>query len=157
MSRPLTRQRPMRGFTLIEIMLVVALVGLLAAIGFPTYHESVLKGKRAEGRAALADLLQQQERYMTQNGSYLFFQAATPMGVAPFTRYSGDKGPSAAAYTLTAEACDAALPATACVLVRATPTQAGSDLDVGDLMLGSNGVRTCSGPAAANNPRLCWP
>ena len=54
------------GFTLVELMIVVAIVGILAAIAYPSYVDSVRKGKRADGRAALTSLLQQQERYFTQ-------------------------------------------------------------------------------------------
>ena len=58
------------GFTLIELMITVAIVGILAAIAYPSYQDSVRKGKRAEGRTALIDFLQQQERFLTQTGSY---------------------------------------------------------------------------------------
>ena len=65
--------RKLQGFTLIELMIVVAVVGVLAAIAYPAYTDSVLKGRRAQARAALTELLQQQERYMTQNNCYLGF------------------------------------------------------------------------------------
>ncbi len=66
-----TRASAQVGFTLIELMITVAIVGILAAIAYPSYQDSVRKGKRAEGRTALVDFLQQQERYLTQTGSYL--------------------------------------------------------------------------------------
>ena len=48
------------GFTLIELMIVVAIVAILASIAYPSYKDSVLKSRRAEARTALSELLQQQ-------------------------------------------------------------------------------------------------
>ena len=69
--------RGMRGFTLIELMITVAIVGILASIAYPSYIESVRKGRRAEARAALTELMQQQERFMTQNNTYRAFASGT--------------------------------------------------------------------------------
>ncbi|RZM02652.1 MAG: type IV pilin protein, partial [Variovorax sp.] len=77
-SRRRTPRRRQAGFTLIELMIVVAIVGILATIAYPSYRESVLKGRRAEARTALLELMQQQERYMTQRGAYLNFIADNP-------------------------------------------------------------------------------
>lgn len=58
------------GFTLIELMIVVAIVGILASIAYPSYRQQVLEGRRSEGRAALLALAQAQERFFTLNGTY---------------------------------------------------------------------------------------
>ncbi|WP_296217645.1 type IV pilin protein [Pseudomonas sp. UBA2684] len=60
-----------KGFTLIELMVVVAIVGILAAIAYPSYTEYVNRGKRAEVQAALMEAAQALERYYSVNGSYL--------------------------------------------------------------------------------------
>lgn len=58
------------GFTLIELMITVAVIAILAAIAYPSYLDQVRKGRRAEGRDALLAIAQAQERYYTVNGSY---------------------------------------------------------------------------------------
>ena len=58
------------GFTLIELMIVVAVVGILAAVALPAYNESVRKSKRAEGAAALAGYAQRFERCFTESFTY---------------------------------------------------------------------------------------
>lgn len=59
------------GYTLIELMIVVAIVGILAAIAIPSYNEQVSKSRRVDAQAALSGLAQAMERHYTENGSYL--------------------------------------------------------------------------------------
>lgn len=149
-----------RGFTLIELMVVVAIVGILASIAYPSYVEYVRKGKRAEGRAALTELLQQEERFMTQTNSYCAFSnsAGTTAVVAgcttvPFKTYSGDNAASPN-YYLSADACPPATTDAAamkvCVRVSAQPTF--TDTQAGTLQILSTGTKTCSG----STPSACW-
>jgi type IV pilus assembly protein PilE len=62
------------GFTLIECMIVVAIIAILSAIAYPTYLEHLRKGRRIEAKTALLDLASRQERYFTTNNLY----TATP-------------------------------------------------------------------------------
>ena len=143
-----------RGFTLLEAMIVLAVVAVLAAIAYPTYRDSVLKGRRAQARAALTELLQQQERYMTQHNAYLPFThtSGTTTPSVPFTTQAGS---GAAAYWLSARPCPGNPDIKTCIQVVATPAQ--PDPPAGDLTLTSTGVKSCTGAAAASNPSLCWP
>ena len=139
-------------------MIVVAVVAVLAAIAYPSYMDSVIKGKRAQGRAALMDLLQQQERYMTQTGSYMKFSVdgtgggTTRSGTGvtiPFKITSGD-GSSSAAYKLGAEYCPGGLALNECIQVFAQPTF--TDAAAGTLQAQSTGFKSCTG----SNTTVCW-
>lgn len=152
------------GFTLIELMVTVAVIGILAAVALPSYQESVLKGRRAEGRTALLELVQAQERYATQNNCYLGF-ATTALGVSsaaspgsacggvtatsvPFKNFSGDNL-SNGHYLLSASACTGTS-IQDCVVVSARPRL--SDPAAGTLSLSSTGEKTCTG----TDVKKCW-
>lgn len=58
------------GFTLIELMIVVAIVAILSAIAYPSYQDSVRKSRRADATSQLLETAQQMERCYTQNNAY---------------------------------------------------------------------------------------
>ena len=79
-----------RGFTLIELMVVVAVVAILAAIAYPSYQDSVRKSKRAQAKADMIEIAQRYERYHTVNNTYVdfwetAFDAADAEVVSPTT------------------------------------------------------------------------
>lgn len=59
-----------KGFTLIELMIVVAVVAILAAVAFPSYQESVRKSNRTDCKVALSAAVAMQERWYFRNNSY---------------------------------------------------------------------------------------
>lgn len=59
-----------RGFTLVELMITVAIVGILAAVAYPSYVESVRKARREDAMAALLDIQMQQEKFRANNPRY---------------------------------------------------------------------------------------
>ena len=160
------------GFTLIELLIVISVISILGAIAYPSYTESVLKGKRAQARTALAELLQQQERYMTQRNCYLGFSGTTPTApspttacggvtatAVPFKSFSGDSS-TTGAYTLSADTCPSGsgsgtLSIAECVRVSAAPVKADAVVNV--LWMTSTGSKGCTGTASSTNPALCWP
>ncbi|WP_081344843.1 type IV pilin protein [Janthinobacterium lividum] len=143
------------GFSLIELLSALAIMSLLLALAVPAYHGHVVRAKRVQGQATLLRLMQQQERYYSQNNHYLAFSSASPAPQAQaFPWWSGD-GPAASAYEIEALACpDLAIGQ--CVLLRATPGTSKvdaqfQDADCGVLSLSSSGQRGSSGPASR-----CW-
>lgn len=69
--RVFPRQPSTAGFTLVELMIVVAIVGILAGVAYPSYQESVARSRRADAKAVLMENAQHMERYFTQNNTYL--------------------------------------------------------------------------------------
>ena len=161
----MTTQRTQKGFTLIELMIVVAIIGILAGSAYPAYQDYVLKGRRAEGRTALLELMHQQERYATQRGTYFKIETAGG-GDGKFTTNAGMykiKAVVCDAESATApEDCPAKAAASAteadklrsCIKLVAEPQR--SDPKVGKLVLCSTGKKGCDG-TSKNDPKVCWP
>jgi type IV pilus assembly protein PilE len=95
-----------RGFTLIELMVTVAIVAILASIAYPAYTRYVQRGYRSEGIAMLNEAVARMERYYAQNNSYavpdikaLGYPSTTPM--SPTGKYQFSiTAKSATTYTL---------------------------------------------------------
>lgn len=71
-------RRTQRGFTLIEVMIVVAIIGILAAVAYPSYQEYVRRAARGDAQADMMEVAQNLERFFTQNNQY----SATRAGAA---------------------------------------------------------------------------
>lgn len=76
---PRRRARAERGFTLIELMITVAIVGILAAIAYPSYTEQVAKGRRSQAKAQLVAGQLWMERFYSENYRYDTNSAGTPV------------------------------------------------------------------------------
>lgn len=88
MAKPGIGRKACRGFTLIELMIAVVIVGILAAVAVPSYQDHVRKGRRAAAQAYLMDLAQKQQQYFVDSRAYAaaataLGYAATPSDVAP--------------------------------------------------------------------------
>ncbi len=83
MCKTLPSQRQPGGFTLIELMIVVAIVGILAAIAYPSFMDSIRKSRRSDAFAALSAVQQAQERLRSNQSSYASSVTALPTANPP--------------------------------------------------------------------------
>lgn len=151
-----TQHRRQRGFTLIELMCVLCIVGMLALVAYPSYRSIVIKAKRSEAHAALMQAMLQQERFFSQHNRYQTYSAANANA---FKWYSGETA-AASAYQLSAAACPSDV-IEHCVLLSATPGGPEVNVNFRDeecrtLTLNSLGEKTAAGLPAASAPQVCW-
>jgi type IV pilus assembly protein PilE len=126
-----------RGFTLIELMIAVAIVGVLVAIAYPSYQNSLIKGTRGAAKAFLLEVAQKEQQYLLDNRTY--FAAATAndfkdRGV-PIPR-------EVSQYYTVAALAPAGNPPT--FSVTATPLPSGRMKDDGTLTIDQAGTKTSS-------------
>lgn len=109
-----------QAFTLIELMVTVAIVGILAGIAYPSYQDNVMKSRRADAKGALLGFANAMERHFTETNSYLgagtingntgaptVFSATSPVdGGTPYYKLTINAA-LASSYTLNAEPINA--------------------------------------------------
>jgi type IV pilus assembly protein PilE len=144
------------GFTLIEVLIVMAIFAILGALAYPHFAGALVRTKRTEGQVALIEALQRQERYHSQHNSYLAFSADAEDEEAQGMQWWSGATPASSAYELDAHACPGQTLA-ACVEIRARPGTERVDArfrdpDCGALTLDSVGRQGAQGTAAR-----CWP
>ena len=138
MNYPLKKQHG--GFTLIEVMIVVAIVAILSAIAYPSYAEYVRRGHRAEARAGLLQAAQWMERAATATGTYPL-TAAFPNSLksVPNNRYDISATSDGGTFTLTA-----------------APKGAQTGDRCGNYTLTNTGLRGANGVTTGDIVTECW-
>ena len=79
----------MRGLTLVELMIVVVIVGILAAVAYPSYREFSARATRSEAKAALLKAAVNQERYYLQNNQFSVDLGQLGFSANPYTTDTG--------------------------------------------------------------------
>jgi type IV pilus assembly protein PilE len=136
------------GFTLIELMMAVAVIGILSAIAYPSYTEYGKRAKRADGKAGLLKLQLEQEKYRASCPQYANGIHATTTSCVTGGAHNLVANTSSpdGHYTLAITAADA-------VSYTLTATPSFTDAKCGTLGINQAGVKTVTGSDSVSN---CW-
>ncbi len=138
----MTLKNKITGFTLIELMIVVAVVAIIAGVALPAYRSYVLKAGRAEGKAALVDVAAKQEQYFLDNKTYTNDMTKLGYGADPY-RTESDK------YNVDATAASA----TGFTLQATAYQHQAEDTECGNYTLDSTGTKGITGSGSVSD---CW-
>lgn len=140
-SQPLKRRQ--RGFTLLELMITVAVIGILAAVAYPAYTNYAKRGKRADGRALLQAAAFEQEKWRLNHTTYTTTVTDLTGACSASPCYSQQRN-----YTLSITTTS---PGTEFTLT-ATAVSTSQLADTGCTSL----VYTKSGSRVSYTPETCW-
>jgi type IV pilus assembly protein PilE len=133
--------RTNRGFTLIELMIVVAIIGIIAAIGYPSYTDSVEKSRRSDARIAVSEAAVRQERLFSETLSYVTNTDLTRL----LTNADGTSSPEGY-YTLSVTNAGCSGPPFSCFTVTATAIGVqAADTDCATLSINNLGQKLSTG------------
>ena len=129
MKKKLTAKRSQSGFTLIELMMVVAIVAILLAIALPAYQNQLIRGHRAAAKSEMMEISNRQQQFLLANRNY----------TATLSDLGGYALPAdvASKYTATVTVPVAAVPT-----YSMTFTAVGSQASDGNLTITSAGAKT---------------
>jgi len=157
MNRTTTSTLPRRehGFSLMELMITVAIVAILARIAYPSYQQYVLKSHRADAKTALLDLATRQERFFTLQNNYTTVPASLGYGAAsfPFAIQSGTQSYYQLSVTVTGTPGTASAPAYTATAAPIGPQQSDG---CGTYTLNQLGVQNNTNTAAGTTSAQCW-
>jgi type IV pilus assembly protein PilE len=143
-------RRIARGFTLIELMIVVAVVSILAAIAYPTYNDAVRKSRRGQAKTDLLELSQLAERYHTVNRTYVGFGNPSGDGTLQLNGWGNSPRSGTAYYTVKMTQATA----TSFVLEAQPVSGKGQENDAlcKTMIINQAGAKSATGPDNAE----CW-
>ena len=141
-----------RGFTLIEVMVVVAIVAILTMIALPSYRGYVINTTRAQAKSQLTQVATRQEQYFLDNKSFALTLTDLGYGADPFlVENDGSEVVTASNETVYEISLSAATAISFTVAAKPLSQQATGDSKCGTLSLTNTGIRTQTGSSSD-----CW-
>ncbi len=146
-----------RGFTLIELMITVAIIAILASVAYPGYIKQVQKSRRADAKVALSEAAQRQERYFMANRSYASSLGSAAGGLNYTT--TSPEGQYSLSVSVTPAGCNGTS-ANACSAFTVTAAPATGKAQVTDnpcksMSIDHRGVKSAK-DNANNASTVCW-
>ncbi|MFT6407270.1 MAG: type IV pilus assembly protein PilE [Arenicella sp.] len=130
------KQTHSKGFTLLELMIVVAVIGILSVIAIPSYSEYVIRANRADAQDQLSEVAFEQERFANRNRTYTLDMQQLGYANDPLTSSQG-------LYLIDAAVCaGAGVTVRTCVVMTATPVVGSRQAGSGNLTLDTRGSRS---------------
>lgn len=135
-----TPKKSKNGFSLIELLIVMAIMGILAAIAYPSYSQYVIKTKRSDAHLALLSAAQTMER--CKSTSYSFINCTLTKTTSPEGHYSIALTPAPTASTFT---------------IVATPLGGQTkDTECTTMLIDHRSTRSSTPGAAGQDANMCW-
>jgi len=130
----ISNKNKQRGFTLLELMIVVLIIGILAAVSIPIYRDYSIRGNRIDATKMVTEIMAMQQRYANKNRTYA-------KDLSDLPAFTGDSIQTENGYyNIKGSTCDSGT-ILRCVKLTATPVAGTSQVDDGPITLNSRGKK----------------